>query len=380
MARISRRADRNRGKPAIGFCPFGPDGVAAAPRPRHLAGMIRTIARAFAAATALLLAVPAPAADPPRFEAPLHRDHPLVGEIRAAADGAALTPGELAARLADARFVLLGERHDNPDHHALQAWILRALADAGRRPAVAFEMLERSQQDALDAYRDSHPGDAEGLGPALDWEARGWPAWAQYQPIAEAALAHELPLVAADADRATIQAVGRQGYGALHDGRAGALGLATPLPEAQQAALIEELKVAHCDMLPEAALAPMAKVQRLRDAVMADSLIRAAKRADGTVLITGGGHARADRGVPWYLRARLEAPTVATIRFFQVRPGQHDWRAYLPETPGSDRAAFDYVWFTPAVEHGDPCAEFAEQMKRHGEQRARENAEDGADE
>jgi uncharacterized iron-regulated protein len=328
-------------------------------------------------AALLLLASGAATAAPelPASEAPLHRDHPLVDEIRATADGATLTPSGLASRLAEARYLLLGERHDNPDHHALQAWAIRAVAEAGRRPAVAFEMLERSQQADLDAYLAEGPDDAAGFGPALDWDARGWPDWAIYRPIAEAALAHDLPLVAADADRATIQEVGRQGFGALADGRTADLALATPLPEAQQAALIEELRVSHCDMLPEAALAPMSKVQRLRDAVMADSLIRAAERADGAVLITGGGHVRADRGVPWYLRARLDTPEVATVRFVEVRPGTTDWRAYLPETAGTDRAAFDYLWFTPAVDRGDPCAEFAEQMKAHGEQRARENSE-----
>jgi uncharacterized iron-regulated protein len=335
---------------------------------------------AIAAAVTFLLAAPAHAAEPPAFDSPLHRDHPLVGEIRATADGAALTPGELAQRLSAARFLLLGEQHDNPDHHALQAWALRALADAGRRPTVAFEMLERSQQPALDAYLDAHPDDATGLGPALGWSERGWPDWAIYRPIAEAALAHDLPLLAADANRATIREVGRQGFDALSQERAAALAVSTALPEVQQAALIKEMQVSHCNLLPEGALAPMAKVQRLRDAVMADTLIRGARAADGAVLITGGGHARADRGVPWYLRQRLDAPTVITFRAMEVRPGTTDWRAYLPDTPGTQRPAFDYVWFTPGVDRGDPCAEFAEQMKRHGESRANGHSGSSSDE
>ncbi|MGZ9157183.1 MAG: ChaN family lipoprotein [Candidatus Binatia bacterium] len=34
-------------------------------------------------------------------------------------------------RLARAEFVLLGEKHDNPDHHWLQAEVLRGLIAAG---------------------------------------------------------------------------------------------------------------------------------------------------------------------------------------------------------------------------------------------------------
>lgn len=50
-----------------------------------------------AAATALLLAGPTAAMQAPGSDHPRHRDHPLVGEIRAIAGGAALTPAQLAA-------------------------------------------------------------------------------------------------------------------------------------------------------------------------------------------------------------------------------------------------------------------------------------------
>ena len=38
-------------------------------------------------------------------------------------------------RLARAEFVLLGEKHDNPDHHRLQAEVLRGLTDRCPPPA-----------------------------------------------------------------------------------------------------------------------------------------------------------------------------------------------------------------------------------------------------
>ena len=50
------------------------------------------------------------------------------------------------ADIAAARdFVLLGEKHDNPDHHRLQAWMIDALVARGRRPAIAMEMLDAEQ-------------------------------------------------------------------------------------------------------------------------------------------------------------------------------------------------------------------------------------------
>jgi len=304
----------------------------------------------------------------PAFETPLHRDHPLVGQIYDIAAGETVEPQAVAKAAADARFVILGERHDNPDHHALQAWVVRAMTAQGRAPGVAFEMIDQDQAPALEAYLNEHPDDAAGLGPAVKWEERGWPDWATYQPIAEAALAADLPILAANPSREATRTVGRQGFGALDAGRTAALGLDTPLPEAQRDRLLSELREGHCNLMPKDAMGPMANVQRLRDAVMADTLIAGAEAQDrGAVLITGGGHARADRAVPWYLRQRLQDPDVLVVRFLEVRPETTDPAAYLPEQPDGAPRAFDYVWFTPANERGDPCAELKERMQGHGQ-------------
>jgi uncharacterized iron-regulated protein len=303
----------------------------------------------------------------PAFESPLERDHPLVGQVYGLAAGGPAEPVAVARAAAKARFVILGERHDNPDHHALQAWVLRAMTAQGRTPAVAFEMIDQSQAPALETYLNQHPRDAAGLGPAVRWEERGWPDWDSYRGIAEAALDAGLPILAANPSRAETRTVGRQGLGALDAERTSALGLKTPLPEAQRDLLLTELREGHCNLMPKDAMGPMANVQRLRDAMMADTLIAGAQAQDrGAVLITGGGHARADRAVPWYLRQRLGDPDVLIVRFREVRPGVTDPAAYLPDQPAGAPLAYDYVWFTPANERGDPCAELKERMQGHG--------------
>ena len=65
---------------------------------------------------------------PPPAIASQGRDHADLGVIRELASGRTLTPQELVERLAAAPRVLVGEQHDNPDHHALQLWLLRQLA------------------------------------------------------------------------------------------------------------------------------------------------------------------------------------------------------------------------------------------------------------
>src|SRR5262245_58173308 len=84
---------------------------------------------------------------------PLLADHPLVGTIWDARERRATTRAMLDAAAARADFVLLGETHDNPDHHRLQLELLEAMVRAGRRPAVALEQLDREHQAALDRAR-----------------------------------------------------------------------------------------------------------------------------------------------------------------------------------------------------------------------------------
>src|SRR5213080_5003950 len=92
------------------------------------------------------------------------RAHPLVGRIWDVKAGTFIPEDTLVARLVASRFVLLGERHDNPDHHVLQAKLLRAMVEAGRRPAVGFEMLATDDAPAIVRYLARSPKDAAGLG------------------------------------------------------------------------------------------------------------------------------------------------------------------------------------------------------------------------
>src|SRR3954466_1305556 len=114
---------------------------------------------------ALLCTALACASTPGR--APVDREHPLVGRIW---NGSAfLDEQALDAAVQSADFVLLGETHDNPDHHALQARLVRVAAQ-GRKPAIVFEMLDVGQQAAVDAA----PRTSDAIAEAVDWSHSGW--------------------------------------------------------------------------------------------------------------------------------------------------------------------------------------------------------------
>jgi uncharacterized iron-regulated protein len=287
------------------------------------------------------------------WEARLGREHPLTGRIWDIDARGFIDRGTIAARLAPATFVLLGERHDNPDHHRLQAWVVRGLIAAGRRPAVAFEMFETTDAPAIARHLAAHPRDAAGLAAVVNWERSGWPPWSMYEPIAAAALEVGLPIVAANLPRASARALVRHGVDALAPAEAARLGLDRPLPPAVQAAMLAEMREAHCGRVPAALLDGMVLAQRARDAHMAERLAEAG-RTDGAVLVAGAGHVRRDRGVPPRLAARVPGARIAAVGFVEVDDGRDEPGAYAPRFSAGE-LPFDYVWFTPRIESEPRC-------------------------
>jgi uncharacterized iron-regulated protein len=289
------------------------------------------------------------------------REHRLVGRIWDVAAARFVDEGTMVARTVQARYALLGEKHDNADHHLLQARLIRALTATGRRPAVAFEMLTPSQAGALARHLAAHPRDAADIGEAVNWKASGWPAWAMYEPIAQAALDAGLPIVVANLDIEQVRAVSRQGVAALDVSLVRRHGLNQPLRADVRDAMADEIRDSHCGHAPEERVGTMIGVQRARDAQMAEVLLSAPGN-DGAVLIAGAGHVRNDFGVPVYLRRIDPGTRTVSVAFVEVDPKRADVESYAERFGG--RLPFDYVWFTPAVDDEDPCEKFRKSLER----------------
>jgi len=324
--------------------------------------MRRSVLRSLLGAIALGWAfiLPAQAADAPwqSWQSTLHADNPIAGMLWDTRAGKAISPQEMIERLTGARFVLLGEVHDNPDHHRLQGWIIERLAARGARPAVVMEMIPQDKADALAEYLAGADATAAGLGPALDWDESGWPDWSAYQPIAEAAFAAGLPIKPGNPPSDLTREVAKDGFHGL-GARKTELTLDQPLSPALADALSDELYDGHCQLVPRERLAPMARVQRLRDAAMADALL--ANRE--TILIAGNGHVRADRGVPWYLRQRAPDSRVAVVTPIELDGTDKGPDDYIERGPDGEPVA-DFVWLTPRAERPDPCEQMREYFRK----------------
>jgi uncharacterized iron-regulated protein len=311
-------------------------------------------------------AVPATAAKPSPAHAPgavtwtttLDRDHPLVGRIWNVREGRFVD--EAAVRAALHGYVLLGEKHDNPDHHALQARLLRAMVDASERPVVAFEMFDGDDQPAIESARRDHPRDAASIATAVSWEKSGWPPFRDYAPIVEVALDAGLPIVATGLPRSRMRAMMTKPSGDAGGPAPEPLDEGTPLAPDQEASLRDELRESHCGHLPDSRLGAMIRFQRARDAAMANALIAATNAANtaDAALIAGSGHTRRDRGAGRDLLERDPKRPLVSIVFAEVEAEKSEPTAYASRW-NVTALPFDFVWFTPRANDDDPCAGFA---------------------
>ncbi len=263
----------------------------------------------------------------PTWQSPNGREHADLGVIRDLRSGEVLTPEQLVKRLAPAPRVSVGEQHDNPDHHALELWLLQALEQQRPQGSVLLEMLNPDQQTKVDNARGQSIAD---LPAALAWQ-KGW-EWSLYGPLVRHALAQPYPLLAANLDRSEITSI--------YKNRPALDGSASTAASVQ-APLLEQIRESHCGLLPEDQLPSMLAVQQQRDRRMAQRLLAAPQPA---LLFAGAFHVRRDLGVPLHL-ADLGA-------------GQGSVSLVLAEVGKPVTAATaDFVWYTPALPEQDHCAE-----------------------
>lgn len=259
---------------------------------------------------------------------------PVVGEIRDLRSGQALTAEELVKRLEKPSRLIVGEQHDNRDHHELQLWLLQSLGERRPQGSLLLEMLTPDQQSRVDDVRHS-PTPPTDLPGALAWQS-GWD-WNLYGPIVRFALPQPYPLLAANLDMLEVRAV-YANPPTLSGSRSNAASVKDEL--------LKQVSDSHCGLLPQSQMPAMLAVQQQRDRRMAERLLAA---PTPSLLFAGAYHARKDVGVPIHVLdlGEPQAPVVLML----AEQGSE-------VTP----AMADYVWYTPATPPQDYCAQMRKQF------------------
>ncbi len=250
--------------------------------------------------------------------------------------GEEISEPALAERLRQQDLVLLGELHDNSQHHRLRGELIARFA----RPGTTV-VAEHLPTGARVATGGALQGDLEAAG----FDARGW-GWPLHESLFGDIRAQALPLVGGNLPKGYSKQLMAGGEAKLTDALATPYRQA-PLATAASAKLDGDLVDGHCGQLPVRYLAPMRLVQRATDISMANALLANTP----AVLVAGNGHVRRDYGVPQVLEALAPSLKISSVGFYE-RGG--DRRELIKSLAGR----YDYVWLTEGAGRSDPCENF----------------------
>ena len=117
----------------------------------------------------------------------------------------------MLAELSRVDVVFVGEQHDDPNTHRLEAAILQGLLRRDTSATVSLEMFERDVQSLVDGYLAGTISEEEFLE-----QSRPWPRYAtDYRPLVEIARANGWPVIASNVPRKYASAVAKGGLAAL---------------------------------------------------------------------------------------------------------------------------------------------------------------------
>ncbi len=240
-----------------------------------------------------------------------------------------------AQAAAGARYVLIGEGHDQACDHRTQAQLVAALASSG--PVVGLEMVSTERQPVLDRFASGEVTVAE-LGDALAWQEKWGVPFDMYRPIFEAAQVSGLPVAALNLPADQVRKVSREGVEALPP----EIPALIPPPPGQEAFLRETFE-AHTHGEPtEYAFERFVRVQSLWDTAMARAAQTWNERTGKPVVVlAGAGHVMHGWGIAHRLR-QLDPGAAITL----VVP----WRG----TADIDPAEADFFFYCPAEERVTP--------------------------
>lgn len=148
---------------------------------------------------------------------PARRDKDAAVTLDAITDtatGETIGPADLAARLAKARVVLIGESHTSVESHRVELQMISALAAAGRHVTIALEMFPYTSQPALDAWNHGAVFEDDFVTSSHWYETWGY-HWDYYRDIFLFARQHQFPVVGVNAPREVVTAVRQKGLGSL---------------------------------------------------------------------------------------------------------------------------------------------------------------------
>jgi len=224
---------------------------------------------------------------------------------------------QVLVEFAKRQVVLLGEAHEDPEHHRWQLHTIAGLHALRPRMVLGFEMFPRRLQPVLDDWVIGRLGDAEFL-TRSEWQ-RVWGYDPNlYLPIFHFARMHRIPMLALNVERQLVTRVGDEGWASIPGGERE--GITDPAPaDRDYAVRLYESYLDHQphgghrsaqrkqpseDELTEPKFRRFVEAMQVWDRAMAQGIAEKLRGDDPplVVAIMGSGHVRNGDGVPRQLR------------------------------------------------------------------------------
>jgi len=312
------------------------------------------------------------------------QNDPLIGKIFNTATSQTIDFNTLVNNLLLADVIYLSEKHDNPDQHALQEKIIKALITKGKAPQLGFEFFEKNDTPLLlnfvDSNRAKHSKATEKeveklLRKKLGWEDKSEKLWPFYFNLLS--LAKNENLVAAGLDLSDSQKlrITRKGYDNLTNLEKKLIFSTGFDSKAYRDYMYEIFAQVHCGMKNPTMQSRLFDSWIARNDTMANSIVELHETEPHkpVVIIIGGGHTEHNLGVMDRVRSLNPAIAQVNLGFVEVAINPSELYEYIKplELNGFKPVPpFDYIWFTRRTSYQDPCEQFKAQLKKsrlHGQ-------------
>ena len=202
------------------------------------------------------------------------------------------------------RIILVGEHHNNQNHHFAQLNIIQSLNEAGVQVAIGIEMFRKDSQQALDRWVAGNISEAEFQ--EIYYDNWTYP-WSAYQMIFEYAKQEKIPMIGLNVPRDITRQVSRRGFNSLSEEQKGKLADVSCRVDKEYMDYIKKAFGGHGH--GELNFTYFCEAQLVWDSAMAINTLEYLKKNPDTIviLLAGAGHVRKG-AVPRQIRLRSEIP------------------------------------------------------------------------
>lgn len=268
------------------------------------------------------------------YLAPWAQADDVVSESDCVPEGRVLLPASdswttsvaLIEQMRGQKTVLLGEHHDNMEHHRWQLQMITGLHVLHPDLVLGFEMFPRHSQPVLDRWVAGELDEDEFL-KQVKW-AEYWNFDAElYLPLLHYARMNRIPMYALNVDRALIHKVGSEGWDKVPMEEREGVSKPAPASEGYKKMLASvfmshgakhgaelDVETQLESILINPAFNRFVESQSVWDRSMAEGIVKGRQEHQGAMMVAvmGSGHMMYRFGVPEQLMA-LEAPKPAVL-------------------------------------------------------------------